>query len=35
MTKVKVRINVKVNNGRATVWVHKGAVTTQKTIRLK
>lgn len=31
----KIKINVKVNNGRATVWIHKGAVTTQKTISLK
>lgn len=35
MKKVKVKINIKVGNGRATVWIHKGAVTTQKTIRLK
>lgn len=32
----KVKINVKVgNNGRATVWIHKGATITQKTIRLR
>lgn len=35
MKKVKVKINIKIGNGHATAWIHKGAVTTQKTIRLK
>ncbi len=34
MTKVKVRIKVG-NNGRATVWIHRGATVTQKTIRVR
>ncbi len=35
MKKVKVKINIKVGNGHATAWIHKGATVTRKTIRLK
>lgn len=31
----KIKINIKVSNGKATAWIHKGAVVTRKTIRLK
>lgn len=31
----KIKINIKVSNGRATAWIHNGATVTRKTIRLK
>ncbi len=31
----KIKINVKISGNRATMWIHKGATVTTKTIRLK
>lgn len=31
----KIKIGVKVSGNHATMWIHKGATVTQKTIRLK